>query len=593
MSRVYNCLAAYREFKGYRVGTVRVVALLCVQAVAAFGLMTRYSVTIDEAAHIPSGLSIWYDRDFSLYNVNPPLAKAVATVLLVLRDDVSVGFLLAPRVPQLRDEFAIACLFSEMNRAAYQKQVVTARLAGLFWLFGGGFLLWRFASQLYGPASGLIALAMWVTEPFVTAHGALATPDLPGAVAAIAVVYVTWRSVRARGGMRSTLAVSILLGLAILIKLTNLILVPVIVALFIMAPRREGVVGFRVRRCGHVLAAGTLSFVTIWCGYLFDGVGTRWDDLPLRSKLFSRVFDDINRFTSGSLSMLPVPLPPELIRGIDVQQVDFEGRQQSYLRGTISDRGWSYYYAYALLVKLAIGSVILCAVGLTLSFWMIRQTHRHDSAAVLLPIIAFFVVLSLKSSFTNHARYALPCLPFLFLCASRLGEPMCSIPNRLRLCLVVSLLTWNIISAGINYPNWLGYFNEAAGGPTSGWWHLEDSNVDWGQDLILLRDWIDRNPRQSPIYVRTHHVIDTSIYLEDRASPRRKASYIAVDAYSLVHNERGLWRRKLVDRVGTSFFVFYIGSGSTSSLPEATTPIGVAAGPLGSAAASSVNSIDH
>jgi hypothetical protein len=42
-------------------------------------------------------------------------------------------------------------------------------------------------------------------------------------------------------------------------------------------------------------------------------------------------------------------------------------------------------------------------------------------------------------------------------------------------------------------PMWgrhLSYFNELAGGPTRGWKILSDSNIDWGQDLPRLHDWL-------------------------------------------------------------------------------------------------------
>ena len=39
------------------------------------------------------------------------------------------------------------------------------------------------------------------------------------------------------------------------------------------------------------------------------------------------------------------------------------------------------------------------------------------------------------------------------------------------------------------HPHYLAYFNEAAGGPANGYHLLVDSSLDWGQDLIRLREW--------------------------------------------------------------------------------------------------------
>jgi hypothetical protein len=48
------------------------------------------------------------------------------------------------------------------------------------------------------------------------------------------------------------------------------------------------------------------------------------------------------------------------------------------------------------------------------------------------------------------------------------------------------------------WPHSLAYFNELAGGPQNGYRHLGlapmDTNLDCGQDLLLLRWWLDAHP---------------------------------------------------------------------------------------------------
>ena len=41
------------------------------------------------------------------------------------------------------------------------------------------------------------------------------------------------------------------------------------------------------------------------------------------------------------------------------------------------------------------------------------------------------------------------------------------------------------------YPHQLAYFNELAGGPENGHRHLLHSNLDWGQGLLLFKEWVD------------------------------------------------------------------------------------------------------
>jgi len=43
------------------------------------------------------------------------------------------------------------------------------------------------------------------------------------------------------------------------------------------------------------------------------------------------------------------------------------------------------------------------------------------------------------------------------------------------------------------HPHYLGFFNWAVGGPDNGHTILLDSNIDWGQDLLRLQNWMDEN----------------------------------------------------------------------------------------------------
>ena len=64
-----------------------------------------------------------------------------------------------------------------------------------------------------------------------------------------------------------------------------------------------------------------------------------------------------------------------------------------------------------------------------------------------------------------------------------------------RICgsvVVVSVLA-TVASTLSVYPHQLAYFNELAGGPEAGYRHLLHSNLDWGQDFLIVRDWIRRN----------------------------------------------------------------------------------------------------
>jgi hypothetical protein len=55
------------------------------------------------------------------------------------------------------------------------------------------------------------------------------------------------------------------------------------------------------------------------------------------------------------------------------------------------------------------------------------------------------------------------------------------------------LLFWQAIGTLRIYPYYLTYFNEIAGGPDGGRYILSDSNIDWGQDMAGLKNYLQQN----------------------------------------------------------------------------------------------------
>jgi hypothetical protein len=55
-------------------------------------------------------------------------------------------------------------------------------------------------------------------------------------------------------------------------------------------------------------------------------------------------------------------------------------------------------------------------------------------------------------------------------------------------------VVWTAMETVRIYPNHLSYFSAAAGGPLNGPNLLDDSNIDWGQDLPALAEWQRQHP---------------------------------------------------------------------------------------------------
>jgi hypothetical protein len=248
----------------------------------------------------------------------------------------------------------------------------------------------------------------------------------------------------------------------------------------------------------------SITVYTINCGYLFEGTCLPLEGERFHSKMFTGCGTygmpvEANRFGGTWLERVPVPLPANMLSGIDKQRFDFERGLPSYLRGEWSGCGWWYYYLYALAIKMPLGTwwLVGLAVGVTIIGRGFTASWR-DEMVVLVPFAVILSFVSSQAGFSVHSRYVIPALPFLFVWTSKVARvfhaSLVTKKRRLTVAAVVVLaLTWSIGSSLAIYPHSVAYFNELVGGPRHGAEHLLDSNIDWGQDLFYLRRWLDRH----------------------------------------------------------------------------------------------------
>jgi hypothetical protein len=107
-------------------------------------------------------------------------------------------------------------------------------------------------------------------------------------------------------------------------------------------------------------------------------------------------------------------------------------------------------------------------------------------------------------------RYLLPIFPFIFVWVSGIARAYC-LGHRKILLVVLGGMTWLIADSLSIYPHSLSYFNELAGGPEHGSEHLIDSNIDWGQDLLYLKDWCDDHPEAKPLGIACFSFFDSRV----------------------------------------------------------------------------------
>jgi hypothetical protein len=137
------------------------------------------------------------------------------------------------------------------------------------------------------------------------------------------------------------------------------------------------------------------------------------------------------------------------------------------------------YFVVAYLLKEPIAAIALAAIGT----WAVRRQWF-----LLLPPLAIFAAHMIFADDLG-VRYIIPALPFLYLIGGA-GAAWLIAKGLVGRIAAGALAAWLAITSLSFAPDHLSYFNEASRGRL---W-LDDSNVDWGQGLKQLKDWIGDRP---------------------------------------------------------------------------------------------------
>jgi 4-amino-4-deoxy-L-arabinose transferase-like glycosyltransferase len=464
-----------------------------------------HSPCIDEVGHMAAGLSHWKLGRFDLYHVNPPLVRMVA-VTPVLFAEPKYDWSQYSDELGARSEFDIGRQFITINGERSFWFFTWARWACIPFSLLGGYICFRWARDLYGDWSGLLALTLWCFGPNILANAQMITPDTGATAFGVAAAYIFWKWLK-RPGWAIAATVGLTLGLALLTKMTWVLLFALWPMLWLLwripdwrlLTLRNWLV--QVSQLGLVFV---ISLYLINMAYSFEGSMTRLGDYHFISQSLGGTMDERtmpwgNRFAKSWLGQLPVPLPSEYPLGIDLQKRDFESHYNSYLRGEWRTEGWWYYYLYALTIKVPLGVWLLALVAAFLG--LTRRGNAapwRDELTVLLPAIVVLALVSSQTGFNHHSRYILPIFPFFFIWMSKAARAL-ERKERVAALLTCAAAAWAVASSLLVYPHSLSYFNELAGGPANGSRYLVDSNIDWGQDLFFLRDWLKEHPEAQPL----------------------------------------------------------------------------------------------
>ncbi len=580
-------------------------------AVAVIRVASTYQVfsqTVDEPVHLASGFQWLTEGRYDLDIEHPPLAR-VGFALDAWLDRATVD-------PALdRSAQGTALLYRDHS---YERNLGRSRAANLPFLLLTLVMVYLWTRSVAGEGCALIAVALCGALPPLLGHAGLATTDAAATATVVTSLFLVSRWL-GTASWRWGVALGMGIGIGLLSKMS---FAPFFaaggVAIFLTHP-----IGRAQHRGRQAIAIAALAVMFLWAGYRFElrrfndlrlqqpapspqhvaakyaqHPGYEWvrPDLIVRYWAYARTAEDrgikgvdfvdwakaagypspaAGRHGNTVAAAPPVPDPTiaqrlaEPLRkaaqwmairlplpattyfsGLNlVRQHSRWGHHSSYLFGEVRTRGWWYYFPVILFFKTPLPLLMLFLIGVKGD----RRAWPFALAALLM------LLLSMTSSINIGVRHVLPIYPLMVIAAAH-GVAWLWRHGRGERLAAAALLAWYFGATAFAHPDYLAYFNEAAGK------HPEriaaDSNLDWGQDLLRLAGAV-RRERLEPLYISYFGSADWRRHLPTaRPLPDNQpvAGWIAVsEMHAILELDgslRWLRRHQPVRRIGKSIRLY-------------------------------------
>jgi 4-amino-4-deoxy-L-arabinose transferase-like glycosyltransferase len=421
------------------------------------------------------------------------------------------------------------------------------RMRAMMLVFGvalGAVIAW-WGWKLGGAVAALTAVTLYCLDPNFLAHAPLVKNDVPLSLVTVSLIVATWRAGR-RLTIANLLAVALLCAAAVTVKFSGLLLGPIVVALFLLRALDRSPWETFWRRLELrtdklvmsvlvlILAAG-ISYGGIWATYLFRFSPSPDPAIQLNLKqmmLYAAMTElrvkhgrmpndeEIEQWQPSVTTRVIMVmdgmhfLPQAWLNGL-LYTYQSALERQTFLMGEYSTKGWWYYFPAAILFKTPLATLLAAALAMGVLVVYLRRQGRRSllswTAACLAIPPAFFLASAMRSNLNLGLRHILPVLPFIYVSIGIAAtytwqhrrKPARVVLGVLALGLAVETLA--------SFPNFIPFFNAAAGGPKGGVKLLGDSNLDWGQDLKLLAQWQQDHPNV-PLYLTYFGLADPWAY---------------------------------------------------------------------------------
>ncbi len=523
------------------------LALIYVAQCAWF--IRTQSLTYDEPVHIAEGLNAWRYGRFEQYNDHPPLARLWCTLpLLDQKWQVDIE--------QLPEAFRVTRIAPDPVALAWRARAMNV-LFGLLLAW----LVWRAAGRLFSRTAANFALALFAFSPSLIAHFSIAATD---GAATLFIFATAWGLVRWRQQptWEKTIKFGLMLGLLLLAKFSTAPMF-VLALLWMLPLGADKVIQLPTRwNWGKTAAALLLALLIVWAGYFFHV-----SHLTVRDGTLTATFPNWNapivKPVRGDRNYSLLIPAGEYVEGFrELVRHNRQG-QPAFFLGQISYHGgWRLYYPVVILLKWPTIVLALSLAGLALA--LRRKIHVPPDLWIMASFPALYLAMAFFARFNLGERHVLPIYSFAILFAAEAWE--WATHKRAATALLILLAALNAADALRYAPGYLSYFTPFVR-PAESFRLLTDSNLDWGQGLLALKDYQRSHPGER-ISLSYFGSVDPQVYgiqSDFFGGHKRVRGTVIVSATNLsgqylAEPERYRWllERKPVEILDHSLYVFQV-----------------------------------
>jgi hypothetical protein len=482
---------SYASRPASAIGRIIPALLLLLFVGQCLWFMRTQSLTNDEALHIVAGTEAWRLGRFERWNDHPPLVFLLSTLPVIAKGgSVSVGY----------DVRYADGVYPSPEVVAWYGRIVIVGLGVLL-----GILVWFVARRMFSEGAANFALALYAFSPALIANFSISCND--GATAlvtfAVAMQLVYWRRTQSWG---RAVALAVLLGAMISTKFSLPVMFALALGLVLILKPTSIAWNPKDWNWRQAIAMVAIAFVFVWGTYFFH-----MTKVEVKNGFVSVTSPNRTKATTGDTHKhfnLTAYIPAgEYIEGMGRVANHLNLGHPTYFLGHVSlNKGWKAYFPTVVALKWPpiVLALFLAAIALGIAGRIKFPTDLLIYA--IFPAVYFFIAIFSKVDLGE--RHILLVYPFALLFIASLWKY--AQRNRAIFALFVALLIANAADVLRYAPGYLSYFTPFVN-PATSWKLLSDSNLDWGQGLLALRDYQAQHPND-PMYLDYFGTIDPKIY---------------------------------------------------------------------------------